>query len=556
MKKRYKILLLGAAVAMCGAAFAACTPAVKIGEHEHRYGAWSVQIPADCKTEGKRIQKCAVCNELNEEPIPVGEHTYDEGEIKTAATCEEPGVLVRTCTVCGATKEFEISPLNHDWDAGVVQTAATCKTEGMRLHACLTESCAATWEEKLPALDHDWEILSQESVATCTQDGKRTVRCKREDCGEEETQIIPALGHEMADGKVIREADCTKGGVYETYCTRFNCDERGERETEPLGHAWDGVYTVDVKPTFESAGSKSYHCLRCDEKNDVTVIPMLEENTPIDYEFRLVRNNGDRLALSTVKIEVFEGSDKVAESARADIVGGIYTVRLLPKTYTICLSDLPEGYTPEREYTVEAGDPYCDLNLTATLLPDNVDPNAQNIYSVGSVMHDFTYTNIDGKQVTLSGLLREKKVVLINFWATWCTPCQDEFPAIIAAYKNYQKDVAVLAIDQDVEEENALIKSFRDRFAMPFDVASDSGHNLYYKFRRAANSIPMTVIIDGEGVVSEIILGGMTQEIAESYFARYSSETYWKFGHGITERASYEAALPESGNGKRKGGTL
>lgn len=528
MKKKWKVLLFGAAFG-CMAALAACTPSAQIGEHEHCYGDWSVKTPADCKTEGIKVRKCAVCGNFEEEKISAAGHVFDGGKVKKHATCTEAGVITRTCTVCGEERDFAISPLNHDWDAGVVQSEATCNNTGITLHTCLKEGCGEKWEEETSALGHNWEILSQESVATCETAGRRRVRCTR--CSEEETQEQPALGHDMVDGEILREANCTDGGIYETHCTRYNCNEKGTRTTDPLGHSWEDDYTVDQSSTFESEGSRSNHCRRCEARNNVQTIPKLDQNTPIEYELRLVRNSGERLALSSVTIGVYEGDQKIKESTRSELVGGVYTVSLLPKTYTIRLSNLPEGYTAETEYTVEAGDPRCNLNLTAKLLSDNVDPNATDIYTIGSVMHDFTYKTIDGTTVTLSDLLREKKVVMLNFWATWCTPCQQEFPAIIAAYNRYQSDVAVLAIDQDVTEEEVLIRSFRDRFAMPFAVASDNGHNLYYKFKRAGNSIPMTVIIDGEGVVCEIHLGSMNQEDVENYFAKYSSPYYWKYGN-------------------------
>ena len=50
------------------------------------------------------------------------------------------------------------------------------------------------------------------------------------------------------------------------------------------------------------------------------------------------------------------------------------------------------------------------------------------VYALGAPLPDFTFTDINGVSHTLSETLKEKEMVLINLWATWCGPCESEFP--------------------------------------------------------------------------------------------------------------------------------
>ena len=69
-----------------------------------------------------------------------------------------------------------------------------------------------------------------------------------------------------------------------------------------------------------------------------------------------------------------------------------------------------------------------------------------DLYALGDTMEDFTAQLCDGTQVSLSGLLSEKKAVFLNFWARWCGPCEMEFPYMQQAYDQMSPDIAVVAL--------------------------------------------------------------------------------------------------------------
>ena len=68
---------------------------------------------------------------------------------------------------------------------------------------------------------------------------------------------------------------------------------------------------------------------------------------------------------------------------------------------------------------------------------------------LGKPFPDFTVTDIDENTFTLSEALKDHEAVLINFWATWCGPCRNEFPAINKVYEEYKDRVAFIALSKE-----------------------------------------------------------------------------------------------------------
>ncbi len=119
-------------------------------------------------------------------------------------------------------------------------------------------------------------------------------------------------------------------------------------------------------------------------------------------------------------------------------------------------------------------------------------------YTLGDKVDDFTAVLTDGTEVTLSELLKTKKVVMLNFWATWCSPCQMEFPFMQEAYDLYKDDVAIIALSCDSEDTAEVITQYKadnKLTTLPMGPVADIAEAFNY------NSIPTTVIIDRFGVV-------------------------------------------------------
>lgn len=90
----------------------------------------------------------------------------------------------------------------------------------------------------------------------------------------------------------------------------------------------------------------------------------------------------------------------------------------------------------------------------------------------------------------------QNKVLVVNFWATWCPPCVAEMPSLISLYKKYKGDVSFLFISgEDPEELNEFLQ--KKNFDIPVYIPTENlPKNLGHK------SIPVTFIIDKEGKIA------------------------------------------------------
>jgi thiol-disulfide isomerase/thioredoxin len=95
------------------------------------------------------------------------------------------------------------------------------------------------------------------------------------------------------------------------------------------------------------------------------------------------------------------------------------------------------------------------------------------------------------------------KVVVVNFWATWCPPCLREFPDIIEVYEDYHgRGVEVYAVSMNEAEENEDIEAFIQRFEPPFPVyRAASVDEVFYEgvVESWFGEMPMTLVFDPAG---------------------------------------------------------
>src|SRR4051812_25459099 len=106
---------------------------------------------------------------------------------------------------------------------------------------------------------------------------------------------------------------------------------------------------------------------------------------------------------------------------------------------------------------------------------------------------DFTLSDLDGKSWTLSDL--RGKVVLVNFWATWCPPCRKEMPDLDSLYKKFKNQgLVILAVD---DEEVGKIKPYLAEHPVTYPILLDPGRKTNESFR--IDGIPKSFVYDRQG---------------------------------------------------------
>jgi cytochrome c biogenesis protein CcmG/thiol:disulfide interchange protein DsbE len=119
-----------------------------------------------------------------------------------------------------------------------------------------------------------------------------------------------------------------------------------------------------------------------------------------------------------------------------------------------------------------------------------------------------------GGRVRLSAL-RGRPVVL-TFWGTWCPPCKDEFPALVAAHRRHQADgVEILAVNQRDQELNTKdVEAFAKEYGVDFTVALDPKGRSRRTYKLIA--LPTTIFVDSAGMIRTVHPGPISaKQLAE-----------------------------------------
>ena len=125
------------------------------------------------------------------------------------------------------------------------------------------------------------------------------------------------------------------------------------------------------------------------------------------------------------------------------------------------------------------------------------------------VVPDYSAITLDGDSVSLGDLRGD--VVLLNVWATWCTPCRKEIPELQALHEaRADEGLRVVGVTVDARHAEEGVRRFIDRFGMTYDVWWDPDQTIVGKL--GAMGVPLTVLIDRNGRVIWRKLGPLERD--------------------------------------------
>ncbi len=135
---------------------------------------------------------------------------------------------------------------------------------------------------------------------------------------------------------------------------------------------------------------------------------------------------------------------------------------------------------------------------------------ATTLLNIGDTFPETSLTTTDGEMITLP---IPGKVVLINFFATWCGPCQKELPHIEHIWADLKLDDRFRLVVIGREETAETVRTFRQEHGFTFPMAADPDRAVYSMF--ATESIPRTMVVSPEGRIVYSTAGFRETDIAE-----------------------------------------
>ncbi len=129
-----------------------------------------------------------------------------------------------------------------------------------------------------------------------------------------------------------------------------------------------------------------------------------------------------------------------------------------------------------------------------------------NPVAAGEPAPDFTLTSFEGEQYSLSEL--KGKVVIVNFWASWCKPCEQEAADLQTAWEMYEPSGDVIFLGVDYVDTRPEAMAYLEKFNITYPNGPDLGQRIYDDFH--ASGVPETYFIDRDGMIAFTKIGPFT----------------------------------------------
>ncbi len=239
-------------------------------------------------------------------------------------------------------------------------------------------------------------------------------------------------------------------------------------------------------------------------------------------EYTIMVQTAGGMAMEGVDIVIYADDtlEDIEQFGKTDANGQL-SIQLPKKDgYVAVISGAPKGYALEASYPLTGANTV--ITLTSALIKDG--NLADATLGLGDVMYDFTVTDTNGNQVTLSEMLKEKDVVLLNFWFSTCGPCASEFPYMDEAYQTWQESAGVIALNSYPTEDETTVKNYQASMGLTFPMAKcPSSWNGTF----GITGYPTSIVVDRYGVICLIEVGGLTSVTPfNNIFAHFTGDNY------------------------------
>lgn len=147
----------------------------------------------------------------------------------------------------------------------------------------------------------------------------------------------------------------------------------------------------------------------------------------------------------------------------------------------------------------------CDSGYSESPIVEveSAQPVAYSRPAINTPAPAFRLMDLEGTAHSLAAY--QGKVVLLNFWATWCGPCKVEMPAMEALYQAFRSQgMEILAVSVD-QQGAAVTRPFKESMGLSFPILHDSDYQVGLTY--GARTLPMTYVIDRKGIIRQRVFG-------------------------------------------------
>jgi len=249
----------------------------------------------------------------------------------------------------------------------------------------------------------------------------------------------------------------------------------------------------DTKAQLRDLVAKIQAQLQAGKKSEADLAPYLKE-----FDTLLAEHKGEKtddvaqilLMKAMLYVQVMDNADK-----------GVELVKQLKQDY-------PETAPGKQADTI-----------LASIEKQAAAKKIQAALAVGTVFPDFNEKDLAGKPLSVANY--KGKVVLVDFWATWCGPCVGELPNVLKTYEKYQaKGFEIIGISLD-DSKDALDKFIKDKGVSWVQFFDGKGWGNKLAAQYGVNSIPATYLLDGQG---KILAKNLRGEALEAEVAKQLSK--------------------------------
>ncbi|GAA4298424.1 TlpA disulfide reductase family protein [Aestuariibaculum suncheonense] len=271
----------------------------------------------------------------------------------------------------------------------------------------------------------------------------------------------------------------------------------------------------DIKVSGSQSNEYFYSQYKVREDLNELHAKMQEEYKDINTMFGQARGLKDQKKMDSImnldRFKEYSKAEKNFFSTVENRFNKIIEVNKETSWGPLMMLTLYSYFTPDQRSTFEQMSEEAKQSFYGKMVEEDLYPANRT----GEKVPEFITLGSDGKQYALTDLIKDKKVILIDFWASWCAPCRKELPNVKANYKKYADqgfEVIGISIDRDAK---AWQKALEEE-QMPWPNFNDNDVASLYKVK----AVPTTYLIDNEGkLIADNVRGEELGKMLDQIFS-------------------------------------